>query len=130
LRQSASRWRRGSKLARISKHRKLPIGTVFSFRLSGQAVVTFRFTQKQNGRRVGRKCLAQTNKNRHRGACKRTVTAGSLTFPGHSATNTVVFQGRLSRSKKLKPGQYTLIVVAANSAGVSTPQSLSFTIVS
>jgi hypothetical protein len=58
------------------------------------------------------------------------VTAGSLIFPGHSGTNMVVFQGRLSRSKKLKPGHYTLIVVAANSARASTAQSLSFTIVS
>ena len=71
--------------------------------------MTFSFTQ-----RVGR----------------RTATAGTLTFTGHSGTNKVAFQGRISPAKKLKPGRYTLVITATNSAGVrSAPKSLSFTIV-
>jgi hypothetical protein len=62
-------------------------------------------------------------------ACTRTVTAGSLTFTGHSGTNTVAFQGHVSPVAKLKPGHYTLVITATNSAGVrSAPMSLSFTI--
>jgi hypothetical protein len=58
------------------------------------------------------------------------VTAGTLAFPGHSSTNTVVFQGLLSRSQRLKPGPYTLVITASNSAGArSAPVSLKFTIV-
>jgi hypothetical protein len=58
------------------------------------------------------------------------VTAGTLTFAGHSGTNKVVFQGSISRSKKLNPGRYTLVIVAMNSAGQrSAPRKLSFTIV-
>jgi hypothetical protein len=50
--------------------------------------------------------------------------------PGHTGLNTVVFQGRISRSKRLVLGAYTLGITAANSAGErSSPRSLSFTIV-
>ena len=107
-RQSATRWREGNRLARISRA-KTPTGTTFSFSLNEQATVTFSFT-----RRVGR----------------RTVTAGRLTFTGHSGTNKVAFQGRISPVKKLRPGRYTLVITATNSAGArSAPKSLSFTIV-
>jgi alpha-tubulin suppressor-like RCC1 family protein len=130
-RQSASRWREGGKLAQISRHKpRLPIGSTFSFSLNEEASVSFTFTQQLAGRRVGHSCVAQTNKNRRGRACKRTVTAGTLSFPGHAGINRVVFQGRISSSKKLKPGSHTLSVNATNSAGAgSTPVSLRFTIV-
>ncbi|HEV7460052.1 MAG TPA: hypothetical protein VGN78_05925 [Solirubrobacteraceae bacterium] len=39
------------------------------------------------------------------------------------------FQGRITRRKKLKPGRYTLVITATNSAGQrSLPRSLTFTI--
>jgi len=58
------------------------------------------------------------------------VTRGTLYFTGHRGTNKVVFQGRVSRSKKLKTGRCTLIITFTNSAGVHpAPASLSFTIV-
>jgi hypothetical protein len=41
----------------------------------------------------------------------------------------VRFQGRITRRKKLKPGRYTLVITATNSAGQrSLPRSLTFTI--
>ena len=108
MRQSATRWRQGNGAARISRS-KTPTGTTFSFSLNEPATVTFSFTQ-----RVGR----------------RTAAAGTLTFAGHSGTNRVAFQGRISAAKKLKPGRYTLAITATNSAGLrSAPKSLSFTIV-
>jgi hypothetical protein len=108
VRQSAARWRGGDRLARISRSRA-PTGTVFSFSLNEQATVKFSFA-----RRAGR----------------RTVPAGGLRFPGHGGTNRVAFQGRISPSKRLSPGRYTLAITATNSAGVrSVPRSLSFTIV-
>jgi hypothetical protein len=40
------------------------------------------------------------------------------------------FQRRISASKRLKPGRYTLVITAMNAAGQrSKPQTLSFTIV-
>lgn len=108
VRQSAPRWRQGSRLATISRA-KAPIGTTFSFSLSDQATVTFSFT-----RRAG----------------ARTVTAGTLTFTGHAGTNKVAFQGRVSPRRKLRPGRYTLVITATDPAGArSAPKSLSFTIV-
>ena len=53
----------------------------------------------------------------------------TLSIAGHPGANTVLVQGRVSRARKLRPGQYTLTVVAANGAGSSRPQSLRFTIV-
>lgn len=108
VRQSATRWRAGSRLATVSRA-KTPIGTTFSFSLNEQATVTFSFTRRVSG---------------------RTVTAGRLTFMGHDGTNKVAFQGRIAPKKKLKPGRYSLVITATDSAGArSVPKSLSFTIV-
>ncbi len=128
-RQSATRWREGNQLPHASRA-KPPTGTTFSFSLNEPATVTLTFTQRIRGRRAGGKCVAQTTKNRRQPACTRTATAGTLTFTGHSGTDAVVFQGRISSTKKLKPGRYTLAITATGSAGGrSAPQSLSFTIV-
>ncbi len=128
--QSNRRWREGTRLASFSRKRKLPpLGTTFSFTLNELASVRFAFTQRVGGRKVNGKCVAQTKKNRHKRACKRTVTQGLLTFAGHDGTNKVSFQGRISHSKKLRPGIYTLVITATNAAGQrSAAKQLSFTI--
>ncbi len=132
--QSTSRWREGNKLAQIAgkrhrKHKKPPVGTTFSFVLNEQATVTFSFTQRVSGRKVGRNCVAETRKNRKRKTCKRTVTPGTL-LNWRAGPNKVVFQGRISHHKKLKPGHYTLVITATNAAGQkSAGQKLTFTIV-
>jgi hypothetical protein len=106
VRQSASKWREGNRLAAISRA-KTPTGTTFSFSLNEAATVAFSFTERAGGRK-----------------------AGTITFGGHSGTNKVAFQGHISATKRLKPGRYTLAITATNSAGVrSAPKSLSFTIV-
>lgn len=74
--------------------------------------------------------MAATNENRRKPACKRTVTKGTLSFAGHTGANRVSFQGNISRSRKLGPGNYTLLITASSSAGQrSQTRSLSFTIV-
>ncbi|HVY78365.1 MAG TPA: hypothetical protein VG898_07670 [Solirubrobacterales bacterium] len=108
VRQSTARWRVGNRLATISRA-KPPVGTTFSFSLNERATVTLTFTRRVRA---------------------RTVTAGRLTFAGHDGTNKVAFQGRISPKKKLEPGRYTLVITAANPAGMrSSPKSLNFTIV-
>jgi hypothetical protein len=58
------------------------------------------------------------------------VTVGVLSFAAHSARNSVSFQGRLSGSKKLRPGTYTVVITARNAAGQrSASRRLTFTIV-
>jgi hypothetical protein len=129
--QSHKRWRRGNHLATFTrKHKKPPVGTTFSFALNEQARVIFAFTQKVGGRKAKGRCVVQTHKNRKRPACKRTVTQGTLAFAGHPGANRAAFQGRISPSKKLKPGRYTLVISATNAAGQSSsPLTLSFIIV-
>jgi hypothetical protein len=106
------------------------VGTTFRFVLNQQATVSFAFTQQVGGRRVGGSCVPQTRRNRHRRSCKRTVTQGTLSFVGHSGLNRVSFQGRISRSKRLPLGAYTLRITASNAAGQrSSPRTLNFTIV-
>jgi hypothetical protein len=128
-RETAKRWRENNTLLHISAKKKPPIGTTFSFALNEPAVVRFSFTQQAPGRKVHRKCVAQTKKNRHKPRCTRTTVAGSFTFTGHQGTNTVRFAGRISPAKKLKPGKYTLQITATAQGQRSAPQSLTFTIV-
>jgi hypothetical protein len=128
--ESHRRWREGNRLASFSRTRKPPVGTTFSFTLNEQASVSLTFTQSLPGRRVNGKCVAQSKRNRDKRACKRTVFAGALAFTGHPGLNKVAFQGRLSRSRELKPGSYTMTITAVNATGQSSqPQTLSFTIV-
>ncbi|MGD0454359.1 MAG: Ig-like domain repeat protein [Solirubrobacteraceae bacterium] len=132
LRQSHVVWREGNRTALVSatgKTTRPPVGTTFSFSLNQQARVTFRFTRRVSGRRVGRMCLAITNRNRRHRRCERTVTAGIFPFAAPGGTSKVVFQGRLPHTHKLAPGRYTLIVTASNATGTSAPKSLVFTIV-
>jgi len=128
--ESNRTWREGKALAAIASKVKLPpIGTTFSFSLNEQASVHFAFTQQLGGRKVKGKCVTQTKSNRRDPACKRTVTQGTLSFTGRPAANKVSFQGRISRSKTLGLGRYTLVLTASNAAGQhSTPVQLSFTI--
>jgi hypothetical protein len=131
LRQSASRWRRGSKLARVSARRRAPVGTIFSLTLSVASTLSFRFTQEVDGRKVSGRCVAKSKRNSRHKVCRRTVTRGALSFGGHAGTDKLAFQGRLSAHKRLRPGRYTLTVIATNTAGLrSLPRSLRFTIVS
>jgi hypothetical protein len=128
--ESNKSWRPGNTRATFTRKHKPPIGTTFSFKLNEPARVSFAFTQRVGAREVKGKCVAQTKNNHHKPACKRTVTHGTLTFTAHAGMNKVVFQGRISASKKLKLGRYTLVITATNAAGQSSkPRSLSFTIV-
>ncbi len=119
--QSTSVWR---------ERGKSRVGTTFSLSLNEQASVRLSFMRHVNGRVVGRKCLATTPRNAGHRVCSRTVITGVLSFAGHSGMNMFNFQGLVSRSRKLLPGRYTLVITATNVAGQrSSPNSLSFTIV-
>jgi hypothetical protein len=128
--QSNSVWSEGGKLATFSRRKKARVGTTISFVLNEPASVSFAFTQQLGGRRVKGRCVTQTKKNRNKPTCRRTVTQGTLSFPGHAGLNKVVFQGRISPSKRLGLGAYALGITATNSVGErSSPRSLNFTIV-
>jgi FG-GAP-like repeat len=127
-RESTKSWREGSRLARDSRG-GAPVGTTFSFLLNEPATASFSFNQKLAGRKVRGRCVAETAKNRRGGSCRRSVVAGALSFTAHAGANSVVFDGRVSSSRRLTPGAYTLTIRATNFAGSSNAKQLAFTIV-
>jgi PKD domain len=128
--QTTSTWREGSKLAILARKKKLPTGTTFSFTLNEQASVSLTFAHEAEGREVSGKCIAQREGDRHSPHCRRKVSEGTLLFTGHADVNKVFFEGRISRSRKLKLGKYTVAITATNAAGQrSNARSLSFIIV-
>lgn len=122
-------WREANKTASLSRAARAPLGTTFSFVLDRPANVRLAFTKQLRGRMVGRRCVAQTRRNRHKRRCARTVTIATMTFAARAGTNKVKFYGRTSKRFKLPLGPYTLALTATNNGGTSKPKTLSFTIV-
>jgi hypothetical protein len=114
------------RLAQISRHR--PIGTTFRFTLDKAARMRLAFVQLLPGRRVGGRCVAVTKRNKAKPRCTRAVLRGSLNFSGHAGLNTVRFHGRISRTRKLSPGRYRLLISATTPGVGSTSRTLTFTI--
>jgi hypothetical protein len=132
IKVSHKTFRTGSKLASVAKAKhakKPPVGTTFSFELNTSATLKLAFAKVTPGRKVKRKCVAQTKHNHHDHSCKRSKGAGSITLSGHAGTDKLRFQGRLSKHKKLKPGTYTLTITATNTSGKSRSRTATFTIV-
>jgi hypothetical protein len=128
--ESHTIWVEGPAQPRISRTRRHPVGTVFRFMLNETATVRFTFLRATPGRKVGRKCVAQTKRNRAKPRCTRFVPAGTLKFTGHAGLNKVAFQGHITTRKKLPLGTYTLSITATNAAGQkSAPKTLRFKIV-
>jgi hypothetical protein len=129
--QSHRRWRLGGKLARFAAAAKPPVGTTFGFTLNQPASVRLAFAQLLPGRKVNGKCVAQTARNRSHKACKRSAPRGSLSFIAGAGPHKLFFQGRLTRTSKLKPGIYTLTITATNAASQRASRTLKpFTIIS
>ena len=130
LKQSASTWREGNELAQVSAAAQAAGRDDLLIRpRSRLATVTFTFTQRAAGRMASGKCVAQTNHNKHKPRCSLIRVAGMLHLSAHRGTNHVVFQGRISRTHRLKPGRYSLVVIAT-ARGMTSPRStLNFTIV-
>jgi hypothetical protein len=134
LKQSASRWRLGSKLAHLTSITKtptkkagLPRGTTFSFSLDQTARVNFSFHHATSGRKASNKCVAKTPGNTNKPRCTRTLSDGTLRVQAHSGSNRLHFEGSINRQVKLKTGHYTVTITATNPAGKTSPsQSLRF----
>ena len=128
--QTRRRWREppNTKLAQISR-RRAPVGTTFRFTLDKPAAVALRFTQRIAGRKVSGRCVRPTRGNAKRPRCRRAVTRGTLRLQGHAGVNSVRFFGSISRSRKLRPGRYTLVIVASTPGAGNTSARLGFTIV-
>ena len=96
---SVKRWRLGKKLASISR---APVGTTISFKISERAKATLTFKRKTPGKNGGK---------------PKYKAAGKLSLNAKAGKRRVRFQGRVSRSKTLKPGTYRVVVGARDAAG-------------
>jgi hypothetical protein len=122
-------WREGNASTGSSRRRLPPRGTTFSFTLSEQAKVGFAFVRREAGRRVRSRCVAAIKSNRRRPRCTRSDVRGTLTVTGDAGVDKLFFDGRVSRSKVLPPGEYSATIAATNALKESSaPQRLSFTI--
>ena len=118
-------WRERS--SRSSKHHA-PTGTTFSYTLNEPATLRLAVTQKHAGRQHAHRCVAGTKKTRPKPRCTRTVTIAKLMAAGHAGPNHRFFKGRITRSKTLRPGSYTLVITARAFGSTSRPRRLTFTI--
>lgn len=129
VKQSHSIWKLGNQLAHLARA-SAPVGTTFSFSLGEAAIVSFTFNRYVgSGRRVGKRCVPTSARNRHKPRCARLVAAGLLRLNGHPGLNRVTFQGPLSHTKRLRPGRYTVVIAATAAGRTSKAAALSFTIV-
>ncbi len=126
--QTHTSWREGGALAQISRKRKPPVGTTFSFTLNEAASVRFDFVRVAQGRMSGRRCVPPTRRHAHARTCTRSVAAGSLVFSGHDGVNRVRFEGRLP-NRTLTPAAYTLTISASAFGASATASALRFAIV-
>jgi uncharacterized repeat protein (TIGR01451 family) len=109
---------RGTRLPRVTAPRRIRTGTTIRFRLSQAARVRISFARARRGRRVGRRCRKPTRRNRGRRRCTRYVGVKSrVSVAGKAGLNTVRFQGRISRKRRLPSGRYRATLVAVDSAG-------------
>jgi hypothetical protein len=104
-------------------------GTRFRFSLSEPARVVFTISRAQPGRRVGRRCVKPTRRNRARRKCTRYVRVRSFAVQGLAGANTKRFSGKIGR-RALKPGRYRATLIATDAAGNrSAPKQLRFRVV-
>jgi hypothetical protein len=93
-----------------------------SYRLSEASTVNFKLERKLVGRKVGRKCVKQTKRNKTRKRCPRFKQIKKFNGPGKKGLNRVTLPG----GKKLKPGTYRLTIIARDVAGNETTKKISF----
>ena len=98
-------------------------GTTFVYSLSEAARVVFTIHAKKKGRRVGRRCVKPTRRNRGKPACTRFVKVGRFAQAAASGRNRKRFSGKIG-SRRLRPGNYRATLVATDAAGNRSSRKL------
>lgn len=115
------------KLKRCKRRpRSCAVGTEIRFTLSELASVAIKFERRVVGRRTGSKCVAAKRGRKKGKACKKGVRAGSLSLQSTMGKNKIRFNGKVG-GRALKPGAYSLSLVATGNSGQSSePAKASF----
>jgi len=97
-------------------------GKKVSYTLSEAASASLLLEKKLPGRRVGKKCVPQTAKNKGNKRCSRFKAIGAaFAGPGAAGANQATLPVR-----KLAPGSYRVTITARDAAGNQTVKSFSF----
>jgi len=100
-------------------------GGKVSYKLSEAATVKLQLAKKVPGRKVGRKCVKQTPRNKTHKRCPRFRNIGAaFSGPGAVGPNKVT----LPNGKKLKPGVYRVTMTATDAAGNTATKLVKFTV--
>jgi hypothetical protein len=92
-------------------------GTRMRFTIDRAATVRFGAQRRTTGRRVGRRCVKTTKRNRRRARCKRYASVkGSASRAATAGANSVRFSGRLA-GRRLRPGRYRIVARATDTSG-------------
>ena len=104
-------------------------GTTLRLSLSEPARVRFVVFRKSRGRKVGRRCVKPTRKNRARKRCTRLTRKGTFVRSAPAGRSKVPWSGRIRR-RALKRGGYVLRSTPTDAAGnTGKTRSLSIKIV-
>ena len=103
-------------------------GTLISATVSAAAQLTLTFTQPALGRLTHGHCSPPNKHNRGAGHCTRHITKGTITFQAKAGANTIAFGARLTPTKKLAPGTYSLTITASAGGATSAPTAITLTI--
>ena len=90
--------------------------TTIGFRLSEAAKVVFSFERKLAGRRVRGRC-GKPAKGARPNCTRYALLKSTLSMRGKAGANSLVFRGRLSRTRSLPVGRYRLKLVATDATG-------------
>ena len=91
-------------------------GVRVSFVAEVAETVVFTVVRRSAGRRVARRCVKPTRKNRVKPRCTRRITVGSFTAAVPAGPRTLHFSGRLA-GHRLAPGTYELRAVPSLADG-------------
>jgi hypothetical protein len=90
--------------------------SAFLYTLSEAATVRVTIQQRRGGRRVGRRCVAPSRKNRRRKRCTRFKTATAVSHAAAAGANRVPFTEHLG-GRDLPLGAYRAVLRATDAAG-------------
>jgi len=105
-------------------------GTTFVLKLSERSTLRIVITKATKGRKVGKRCVKQTRKNRKRKRCTYQKKITTITRRNQApGIVRIPFSGKVGK-RKLKPGTYRATVTSTDAAGnVSKAVTILFRIV-
>jgi hypothetical protein len=100
--------RAGEAILSAKKRAKAPVGATVDYSLTAAGTMTFSLERRLPGRKLGKRCVAQTKSNRSKKRCSRFKQVnGGFTHSGQAGQNRFKFSGRIG-VKALAPGSYRL----------------------